>query len=636
MKKQPAFRAMMLLLFVGLMLWSVTAVYAEEPQRYPLCGDSEEASCGCCCPYCPARAGAPIEKTTLSGACGDNLTFVLDDGTLTISGTGDMWRFGTGLWENDREPAPWMERAGDIQSVIISEGVTSIGLAAFWNCPNLTRVVIPYGVRVIGNGAFQDCVSLEEVVLPEGLALINAYAFYNCPSLKSVTVPNSVSYIGPCALGFGELLQVRKDFQLTVSRASEGFFYAWGNGIDMNIEGTYPLKCLDVSTAARDLPVYAGERDEGSEVVGVILQGEPVYPYRILTAEDGRQWGMVIGARNGDGKVIWDNFTPESLREVTGELVRGWVLMDTIEDSVCGDDLRYSISGDGVLTISGTGDMWDFTTESRRWSDRGSEIKSIVIEEGVTSIGDLAFQFCNNLTSVSIPESVQSIGERAFFACAGLTAVSLPRSVASIGNFAFGNCTSLESLTLPEGLEAVPDNLCTFCDSLSNLVIPEGVTSIGEMAFSGCPSLASVTLPQGLVSIADHAFYACAGLTSVTLPDTVKSLGKFAFSDCSSLSSLVLSGSLEAVPESMVSGCSALTSLELPQGVTSIGRTAFAYCSNLTTITIPDSVTFIGDFAFMSCSNLETVCFGGTRAQWDAINVDEGNGWMYNARLEVK
>ena len=154
MKKQPVLRAMLLLLCVGLLLCSVTAAYAEGPQRR--CGYSEEGSCGCCCPCCPARAGAPTEKTTFSGACGDNLTFVLgDDGVLTISGTGDMWHFGTGLWENDREPAPWMERAGDIQSVVISWGVTSIGLAAFWNCPNLTKVVIRYGVRVIRTGACQ-------------------------------------------------------------------------------------------------------------------------------------------------------------------------------------------------------------------------------------------------------------------------------------------------------------------------------------------------------------------------------------------------------------------------------------------------------------------------------------------------
>ena len=134
-------------------------------------------------------------------------------------------------------------------------------------------------------------------------------------------------------------------------------------------------------------------------------------------------------------------------------------------------------------------------------------VTSVIIPEGVTSIGDYAFRDCSSLSSVTIPNSVTSIGDKAFYGCSSLTSITIPEGVTSIGGSAFYGCSSLTSVT-----------------------IPNSVTSIGDYAFDGCSSLTAVTIPNSVTSIGDHAFDDCSSLTSVTIPNSVTSIGAYAFS----------------------------------------------------------------------------------------------------------
>ena len=163
----------------------------------------------------------------------------------------------------------------------------------------------------------------------------------------------------------------------------------------------------------------------------------------------------------------------------------------------CGENVTYSfVSSTGTLTISGTGDMNDYVYASQApWYYLS--IKKVVINNGVTSIGDYAFSECTELTSVTIPNSVTSIGNGAFGICTGLTSVTIPNSVTSIGEEAFQYCSGLTSVT-----------------------IPNSVTSIGLGAFDGCTRLTSVTIPNSVTSIGDYAFDGCTGLTSMTVEAT--------------------------------------------------------------------------------------------------------------------
>ena len=285
--------------------------------------------------------------------------------------------------------------------------------------------------------------------------------------------------------------------------------------------------------------------------------------------------------------------------------------------------------------------------------DKG--IKSVVIPNGVTSIGNSAFSGCSSLTSITIPDSVTSIGEMAFYNCSSLKSITIPDSVTSIGNYAFFGCDSLTSLTIPDSVtgigknafnlnsscriktvsyspafETLPDGilinkkhkaLVRTPENLSGgYTIPTGVTSIGAYAFSFCSDLTSITIPDSVTSIGDSAFSFCSNLTSVTIPDKVTSIGKGAFRGVQSVQvstknpvfSVDGSGVLINKKEKKLLYVPANVSghYTIPSSVTSIGDGAFWGCSNLTRITIPDSVTSIGDNAFWDCDNLTSVTIG--------------------------
>ena len=246
-----------------------------------------------------------------------------------------------------------------------------------------------------------------------------------------------------------------------------------------------------------------------------------------------------------------------------------------------GDNVTWSYSS-GVLTISGTGPMYDYYVETgdddwyefmeQPWRAYYREINTIVIENGVTTIGGNAFgsnggddyQECA-VTNVIIPDGVTSIGAYAFFECINLSGVVIPDGVTSIGEAAF-----------------------SFCGRLTSVTIPDSVTSIGGMAF-GYSSLRSVNIPDGVTTIEGSTFCRCP-LTEVTIPD----------------------------------------------GVTSIGGMAFAWCGSLTSVTIPASVTSVGYAAFFGCGDL-TVYYAGSESQWAQISIDEGdvyeNGALVNANI---
>ena len=278
----------------------------------------------------------------------------------------------------------------------------------------------------------------------------------------------------------------------------------------------------------------------------------------------------------------------------------------------CGDNLTWTLDGNGTLTISGSGAMSNFSAYQNvaPWLENWDKIARVVVEPGVTSIGGNAFQRCSSLSSVRIPESVTSIGDSAFSGCSGLTSITIPEGVASIGNSAFYGCSSMTSVT-----------------------IPEAVTSIGNGAFWGCSSLTSVKIPESVTSIEGAAFRGCSSLSSITIPEGVESIGSYAFQGCSSLSSITIPEAVTSIEGSAFQGCSSLTSIMIPEGVESIGSYAFSGCSGLSEVHLSNSVSSIGEKAFDGCNNLADVFYSGTEQQWNSIQTSENNTCLTNARL---
>ena len=225
----------------------------------------------------------------------------------------------------------------------------------------------------------------------------------------------------------------------------------------------------------------------------------------------------------------------------------------------------------------------------------------------VVSIPDYYFFGWTSLSSIVLPDGLKSIGMCAFQGCYDLTSLQIPDGVSSIGEMAFTNCKSLGSITLPKNLTKIDRALFSDCSSLLSVSIPDGVQTIANEVFVGCSSLSSIIIPESVVSIGYSVFRRCVSLTSVTIPKNVVTIGEQAFDLCSSLVSITILGSITVIPSSFLNGCTKLESVTIPESVTSIEAYAFGSCAGLTSLVIPESVVSIGAKAFESCSKLKDI-----------------------------
>ena len=206
----------------------------------------------------------------------------------------------------------------------------------------------------------------------------------------------------------------------------------------------------------------------------------------------------------------------------------------------CGENVYWSLDTDtGVLTVSGTGEIADYSGYKYNgvyldvpapWMEHQPYIKTVIIEDGITRIGQNAFNGCAALTGITIPKSVTVIGERAFKGCTSLTEITLPKGVTAIEDSAFLNCGAIERIDLPDGL-----------------------ISIGQTAFSGCKALTSITIPNSVTDIHFAAFADCSRLTNVTLSNSLSSIEPSVFSDCTSLTGVAIPESVLVIQENSVS-----------------------------------------------------------------------------------
>lgn len=291
-----------------------------------------------------------------------------------------------------------------------------------------------------------------------------------------------------------------------------------------------------------------------------------------------------------------------------------------------GENLKWTLDNNGVLTISGIGAMKNYDYyNSPGWYQHTNEITSVVFNDGITRIGDLAFDGCTNIKKVSytgytgaennaLPESVTKIGYGAFRDAGVTGTLELPKNLTAIGVYAFYRCKNLTGpLTIPENVTKIGYYTFSGCSGLTGpLTIPKGVTTIEKSAFEGCESLTGpLTIPEGVKTIGESAFNGCKSLTGdLKIPDTVAAIGKDAFYQCSGFDGkLSLSENLKEICSDTFWGCSGLTGpLTIPKNVTKIGSCAFRECENLTgDLYIPDTVTEVGGSAFEWCSG-----FNGT------------------------
>ena len=515
-----------------------------------------------------------------------NLTWTLTaDGTMTISGTGTMKDY-----YNENSPAT--QKKDNVKKVVIEEDVTSIGIYAFSGCISLTDITIPGSVTSIGDSAFQNTTWLKNKQNESPLVIVNGILIDGRTCSGEVTIPNNVTSIGNYA--FYECTG------LTSIEIPEGVKSIGANAFS-DCTGLTSITIPKSVTS-----IGSNVFDGCTALTEVLLEG---------------------------GSTL----TSENFGEVANKVVTRWNE----------DNLTWTLTADGTLTISGTGAMKEYGAGSSPAAQKKDSVKKVVIEDGITNIVDFAFFDCTVLESIEIPGSVASIGNFAFCSCIRLTDITIPGSVTSIGDYAFFECSSLTGITIPSSVTSIGNNVFRDCSSLTSITIPESVTSIGNYAFKYCSSLTDITIPGSVTSIGTYAFSGCTALTEVLLENgstltsenfgevadkvvirwnegnltwTLDAEGTMAISGTgamknygtnnspaaqkkASVKKVVIEDGITSIGDYAFFDCSSLTSIEIPEGVTSIGEGAFSNCRNLASIEIPESVTSIGDFAFFGCGD---------------------------------
>lgn len=517
-------------------------------------------------------------------------------------------------------------------SIELPGNVTIIEPIAFIGCSNLKNITIPKSITAIKTDAFQDCNKLENVyisdlaawcnidfsiiynrsypegcryaahplyyakylylngrkvtdlVIPEGIPKINDYAFFSYDGLNSVTIPESVSYIGGWAFYSCESLT-------SISIPASTKWDSWFN--------PFQYSCSNLKHAA-----YGG-----TSGVSFIMQDAEVSHYQTqLQAVDNcvETYGYcpvcdiyVFWTRKENGAHNYKNGACENCG-ITEEVGR----------KRCGENVFWDIDEQGVLTISGTGDMANYDMGSQPWYYYRTFIKKVVVSEGVTSIGSSAFSELENLTDATLSDSISKVGRNAFGMCVNLTSVNLPSGICEIADYSFYCCENLTSVILPNGIQRIGSMAFYGCKTLKNIDIPDGVTTIDEGAFYNCDGLTNVVIPDSVTSIS-NAFYECSNLISITLPNGLTTLESSSFEGCTCLTNIIIPESVSKIKDFAFLGCSSLKNITIPGNVTSIGTYAFAGCSKLSEIVIPASVTQIDPAAFANSVALKQIFFVG-------------------------
>ena len=221
--------------------------------------------------------------------------------------------------------------------------------------------------------------------------------------------------------------------------------------------------------------------------------------------------------------------------------------VNAAESGKCGSELSWSYSL-GTLTITGKGSMDNFNEyETAPWYHLRDEITKVVLPDGITSIGMLAFWNTTNLKTISIPDSVRTIGSYAFNGCKNLQFVNFPINLTSVGTSAFHGCKKLNFVDLPISLEKIADKAFYLCESLTSVTVPKNVMSIGTQAFAYCTSLLRVKVEARIKVLPEWIFYGCSSLSEIELPETLSSVETYAFKNCEDLSNVYHHGSSESI-----------------------------------------------------------------------------------------
>lgn len=578
----------------------------------------------------------------------------------------------------------------------LGNGIEVLPNNLFANCTKLQNFTIPNGVKEIGDYTFNYCGLLTEITVPEGVTRIGASAFQNCQELVSIYLPASLEYVGSyCFSGstpdlyFAGSMEQWAKASATIYKAvcSDGTIRSWGSYGDnhfftlttdgwLNLTGTGPVPdytdkgtvpwsgltgSFITVTLPGDLPNIGRRMFESCYNLETIT-----IPATVTSIGEENFTNSTKANIYYDGTMDqWLAMSPNNTTTKTINCTDGTIL----SNGDCGEGVRYMLTGDGNMTITGSGAMTNCTNYSGSvWYNHRSEICSVTIDSGVTSIGDFNFYDCSNLTKITMADSVTAIGRRAFYNCDALSYTTIGASVETIGEYAFSSCDSLSEITIPASVKSIGSDAFTNCGALRRVntddlgawcgiafgnssanpmyyakellvdwtvaeyaEIPEGTPAISAYAFYNCTSLRELTIPASVTAVGENAFYGCQNLETIYFrgttdrwlalcPDNERKVvctddailrsskcGETAHSVVYESGLLKINGTGAITSNQWGNYSNIITSVVIAPGITEIGDYKFGNLLNLTTVSIPEGVVSIGREAFANCPSLETV-----------------------------
>lgn len=428
---------------------------------------------------------------------------------------------------------------------------------------------------------------IKKLTVKEGVTGICAEAFANCTLLEKVSLPQSLTDIGSGAFrGCSAVKELVVPASVTAI-GSEAF------------SGCTGLETLqfDMATAPT-----IGE----NALVGVTAQC--LYP------AENDSWLSVITEKFG-GEPQWAPFY-------------------LLKDVKCGDSVTATLTHDGKLTVSGTGDMYDFEMISAPWQSCKSLIKEVIVEEGVTYIGSGAFGNCSQLQQVTLPQSLKIISYDAFSWNSKLQSIIVPAGVTEICAWAFAG-SGLKEIYFMGDAPQMQDALVELTATAYYPANNESWTSDVQTAAGGniiwnafsptegsCGENVTWKLENGVLTISgtgamtDYVYFDKTpwyaqrkNVQKIVVEEGVTALSSAAFYGCSNAAEVTLPAGLTVIPANAFSECTGLQKINIPDAVTAIRTEAFTMCESLTALELPQSLVSMGDFAFGGCANLAELTF---------------------------
>ena len=574
------------------------------------------------------------ERTVVSEyQAGSNITAVLySDGVLELTGTG-----ATNNWSSNK--APWAAERESISSIIVGEGITTLGNNAFQGCSALTQVSLSEGLTGMGNYVFQSCTSLTEIKIPSTLSSSGSSGIFgDCTNLTKVTfaygmtkVPNYMCYRAPglTTIVFEKGIPTSGGTEETsITEIGEYSFYECGK--------------LETVTMPETLQKVGYRAFYNCDNLKTVVCGNNLTD---IYAQAFYSCGLLSSVTLNEGlKSIANQAFAycESLTEIR--------IPSTVE-TVGGTPIFGECSNLTKVTFA-----YGMKKVPNHMCYNAPKLTTVVFEKGIptpaegeeagteeetsiTEIGEHAFNNCASLETILIPETVEKIGYRAFYSCKALKNVQLNEGLTTFGNQVFYYCESLTEIKIPSTLVKVDsDGIFKDCTNLTKVTFAYGMTKVPDHVCRNATGLTTIEYERGtevpseseeepeaagtegeledvidgttsVTEIGQYAFYGCGNLLVASLPESLQKIGYRAFESCTKMETAICGNALIEIGERVFYNCSALSEVTLNEGLKTIGSNAFYNCSSLTEMRIPSTIETVNGALFSGCTNLTKVTF---------------------------